>query len=257
MVVSPEVTRALWVPVTLVSVPALHAAIVDIVAAGRKELVLNVNIHAMNLAYELPWLRDLFLRTRIVFCDGAGVMVALRLFAGVRVPGRVTYADWMWQLATLCAERRYRLYLLGGKPGVVEQAAEQLRARNPSLEIVGCHHGYFAKHGVETAAVIAEMNATRPNVVVVGFGMPLQEQWLDANLDTIDANVVLTGGAVFDFVSGTVPRGPRILLDHGGEWIARLLFEPRRLWRRYLVGNPLFMLRAWRWTRGHRETTPR
>ena len=257
MVGSPKLTRALWVPVTLVSVAELHAAICEIIEAGRKELVLNVNVHAMNLAYELPWLRKLFERTRIVFCDGAGVMLALRAFAGVRVPERVTYADWMWQLAALCAERGYRLYLLGGAPGVADAAAARLRDRFPALILAGVHHGFFAKDGPETAAVIAGLNATRPNVVVVGFGMPLQEQWLAANLDALDANVLLTGGAVFDFVSGRVRRGPRVLLDHGGEWIARLVLEPRRLWRRYLVGNPRFMVRAWWWTRARRGTMPR
>jgi N-acetylglucosaminyldiphosphoundecaprenol N-acetyl-beta-D-mannosaminyltransferase len=252
MSASPGVTRALWVPVALVSVAQLHGAIREIIEAGRKELVLNVNAHAMNLAYELPWLRELFQRTRIVFCDGAGVMLALRAFGGTRVPERITYADWMWQLAELCAQHGYRLYLLGAEPGVADHAAERLRERFPALQIAGCHHGFFAKEGPETEAVISAINEARPQVLVVAFGMPIQEQWLDAHKDQIEANVMLTGGAVFDYVSGKSRRGPRMLLDHGGEWIARLLFEPRRLWRRYLIGNPLFMFRAWRWTRDHR-----
>jgi N-acetylglucosaminyldiphosphoundecaprenol N-acetyl-beta-D-mannosaminyltransferase len=242
---SPDVSRALWVPVALVSVEELHSEI--------RELILNVNAHAMNLAYELPWMRELFERTRIVFCDGAGVMLALRLFGATRVPERITYADWMWHLAQFCAENGYRLYLVGAKPGVAAAAAERLRERYPALQIAGCHDGYFAKEGRESEAVIAEINAAEPQVVVVAFGMPLQEQWLAANQPAIDANVLLTGGAVFDYVSGKTRRGPRVLLDHGGEWIARLVLDPRRLWRRYLIGNPLFMYRAWRWTREHRR----
>lgn len=257
MSASPEVTNALWVPVALLTTQELHAAIREIIDAGRKELVLNVNIHAMNLAYELPWFRELLSRTRIVFCDGAGVMLALRLLSGVQVPERVTYADWMWQLAAQCAAHGDRLYLLGGEPGAAEAAASKLVARYPTLIVAGCHHGFFAKEGPETAAVIECVNATRPQVLVVGFGMPLQERWLDANVHALAANVLLSGGAVFDYVSGKSRRGPRFLLDHGGEWIARLAYEPRRLWRRYLVGNPMFMFRAWRWTHGHRETMPR
>lgn len=247
-----DTSRALWVPVTLLSVDELHAAIDRIIADDRTEMVLNVNVHAMNLAYELPWLRDIFARSPIVFCDGAGVMLALRLFAGDRVPQRITYADWMWRLAAHCAERGHRLFLLGGRPGVAKAASERLRERYPSLQIVGCHHGYYSKEGPENASVVAAINAARPHIVVVGFGMPMQEKWVDDNLGSLTANVLLTGGAVFDYVSGKLARGPRFVVDHGGEWIARLAIEPRRLWRRYLVGNPRFMLRAWRWTRGER-----
>jgi N-acetylglucosaminyldiphosphoundecaprenol N-acetyl-beta-D-mannosaminyltransferase len=244
-----DVSRALWVPVTLLTVGELHEVIGEIIRAGKKELILNVNVHAMNLAYEHAWLRELFERTRIVFCDGAGVMLALRTLAGVRVPERITYADWMWQLAEYCALHRHSLYLLGGEPGVAESAAVRLVERFPDLVIAGHHHGYFEKQGPENAAVIARVNAAKPNIVVVAFGMPLQEQWIDENLAALDVNVALTGGAALDYVSGKSRRGPRILLDHGGEWLARLALEPRRLWRRYQIGNPLFMLRALQWTR--------
>ncbi|MCA1688781.1 MAG: WecB/TagA/CpsF family glycosyltransferase, partial [Actinobacteria bacterium] len=79
---------------------------------------------------------------------------------------------------------------------------------------------------------------------LVGFGMPLQEYWLMENRNRLDANVALTGGAVFDYVSGELRRGPRVLTENGLEWLARLLIEPRRLWRRYLIGNPLFLARV-------------
>lgn len=247
-----DVSRALWVPIALIDVEELHAEIDRLIAEDRRELILNVNAHAMNLAYELPWLRDLFARTRIVFCDGAGVMAALRVFAGVHVPQRITYADWMWQLAAHCAHRGHSLFLLGGEPGVAEAAAARLVERHPTLAIAGHHHGFFAKQGPENYAVVARINAARPNVLVVGFGMPLQERWLADNAGAVAANVLLSGGAVFDYVSGKSRRGPRLLVDNGGEWLARLAFEPRRLWRRYVVGNPLFVARAWRWTRARR-----
>ena len=83
-----------------------------------------------------------------------------------------------------------------------------------------------------------------PDILIVGFGMPLQERWLMQNWENLDARVALTGGAVFDYVSGEVRRGPRVLTDNGFEWLARFLIEPGRLWRRYLVGNPLFLWRV-------------
>jgi len=92
--------------------------------------------------------------------------------------------------------------------------------------------------------VLKEINASRPDMLLVGFGMPLQERWLMQNWNRINARVALTGGAVFDYVSGELRRGPRILTDNSFEWLARLLIEPKRLWRRYVIGNPLFLLRV-------------
>jgi N-acetylglucosaminyldiphosphoundecaprenol N-acetyl-beta-D-mannosaminyltransferase len=118
--------------------------------------------------------------------------------------------------------------------------------RHPGLDISGIHHGHFdhTPGSRENEAVVRRVNAARPDILIVGLGMPLQERWLMENRHTIDAGVALTGGAVFDYVSGGLRRGPRLLTDNGFEWLARLLIEPRRLWRRYLIGNPLFLLRV-------------
>jgi N-acetylglucosaminyldiphosphoundecaprenol N-acetyl-beta-D-mannosaminyltransferase len=96
----------------------------------------------------------------------------------------------------------------------------------------------------ENEAVLQEINASSPDILLIGLGMPLQEYWLMENRHDLNAGVVLTGGAVFDYVSGRLRRGPRLLTESGFEWLARLLIEPRRLWRRYIVGNPLFLLRV-------------
>ncbi len=242
-------SHALWAQVSLLTVPELNAAITDIIEANRRELVLNVNVNCMNLAYTRPWMRDLLNTAPIVFCDGAGVALALRLWGGVRVPVRITYADWIWDLAGLCSARNYSLFFLGGRPGVAEAAAAAVKEEHPNVKIVGCHHGYFEKTGRGSRQIIEEINAARPNILVLGFGMPMQEEWLAENAQAVETNVFLTGGAVFDFVSGRTPRGPRFMVDNGFEWLVRLVVEPRRLWKRYILGNPLFLWRAWRWTR--------
>jgi N-acetylglucosaminyldiphosphoundecaprenol N-acetyl-beta-D-mannosaminyltransferase len=181
----------------------------------------------------------------VVFCDGAGVMLAARLL-GRRIPARITYADWMWRLAAFAEAEGLSLFLLGARPGVAEEAARRLLARHPKLHISGVRHGYFdhAAGSPQNEAVLREIEASRPDFLLVGLGMPLQEHWLMDNWHRIEAGVALTGGAVFDYVSGGLRRGPRFLTENGFEWLARLLIEPRRLWRRYLLGNPLFMLRV-------------
>ena len=229
------------------TVGALHTDIERLVRGGRRGLVLNVNAHCLNLCYEDPRLRDFLNGAEAVLCDGAGVMLAARIL-GERIPQRITYADWIWQLADLASARGFSLYFLGARPDVAREAARRLRERYPDLEIVGVRHGYFdhSAGAAENEAVVEEINASAPDILLVGLGMPLQERWLMENIERLDAGVVLTGGAVFDYVSGRLRRGPRFLTDSGFEWLARLLVEPRRLWRRYLLGNPLFLLRVLR-----------
>ncbi len=223
----------------------LHERIRNFVRAGEHALVLNVNVHCLNLCHRDPVLRNFFNSADVVFCDGAGVMLAARLL-GRRIPERITYADWIWQLSDFVAREGLSFYFLGARPGVAEEAARRLKIRFPNLKVAGIHHGYFdhSPGSPENEAIIKEINAASPNILLLGFGMPLQERWLMENWTRIDARVALTGGAVFDYASGTTRRGPRLLTENGFEWLARLAIEPCRLWRRYLMGNPLFLARV-------------
>lgn len=243
----PNVVNVLGVCVAPLTLAELHARIADHIRDKRHALVLHVNVHGLNLAYEHAWLRELLRTASTVFCDGAGVVLGARLL-GHRIPSRITYADWMWQLAAFAEPRGFSFFFLGARPGTAERAAERLRQRHPRLRIVGIHHGYFDKTvgSAENEAVTQAINSARPDILVVAFGMPQQEEWLMQNWERIDANVALTGGAVFDYVSGELRRGPRWMTDHGLEWLSRLFIEPRRLWRRYIIGNPLFLLRVLR-----------
>jgi N-acetylglucosaminyldiphosphoundecaprenol N-acetyl-beta-D-mannosaminyltransferase len=235
----------LGVGVDPLTVGDLHAEIGRLVRSRECCLVLNVNAYCLNLCYEDPKLRAFLNGAHVVFCDGVGVMLAARIL-GRRIPERITYADWAWRLAAFAAAEGFSLFFLGARPGVAQAAARRLRERHPGLEISGVHHGYFdhSAGSPESEAVVEEINAAAPDILIVGLGMPLQEYWLLENRRRLDAGVALTGGAVFDYVSGRLGRGPRFLTDNGLEWLARLLVEPRRLWRRYLIGNPLFLLRV-------------
>jgi N-acetylglucosaminyldiphosphoundecaprenol N-acetyl-beta-D-mannosaminyltransferase len=240
--------NVLGVDVDPVTVAELHANILDFVRGEGHALILHANVYGLNLCYRDPELRSFFNEAAsLVFCDGAGIMLAARML-GERIPERITYADWAWQLAAFAEREGLSLFLLGARPGVAESAVARLKEQYPNLKIAGVHHGYFDQTAgaSENEAVLAEINAARADVLLVGFGMPLQERWLMRNWSRIDARVALTGGAVFDYVSGELKRGPRILTDNGFEWLARLLIEPGRLWRRYVIGNPLFLLRVLR-----------
>ena len=234
----------LGVGVDRITVEGLHAELARLVGR-RGGIVLNANAHCLNLCQEDEGLRRFFAAADAVFCDGAGVRLAARVL-GDQLPERITYADWLPRLADLAEERGFSLFFLGARPGVAGEAARRLKASHPDLRVVGARHGYFHHRAgnPENGAVVAEINAARPDGLLVGLGMPLQECWRMENHRGLDVGVALTGGAVFDYASGRRRRGPRLLTDNGFEWLARLLVEPRRLWRRYLLGNPLFLARV-------------
>ena len=240
----PGRVEVLGVGVDPVTVDGLHAEIRRLVRR-RGGVILNVNAHCLNLCYGDPALRRFFSAADLVFCDGAGVRLAARLLGG-HLPERITYADWIPRFAAFAERENISLFFLGARPGVAENVTRKLRDTNPALKVVGVRHGFFDRvaGGPDNEAVVTEINRASPDVLLLGLGMPLQERWLMENLDRLNVGVALTGGAVFDYASGGLRRGPRLLTDNGLEWLARLLVEPRRLWRRYLLGNPLFLARV-------------
>ena len=243
----PPQVEILGVPLTLYDLPEMLAFIAA-AQQGERRLVLSGNVHSFNLAYENPWLRDFFRSADAVRLDGAGVRLAAKLL-GYDAPPRMTWADFAWPLAETAAERGLTLFLLGSRPGVAEKAAARLQAHAPTLQIAGTHHGYFNKTpgAFENEGVLQIIREAAPDILIVGFGMPLQEHWLSQNIRSVRASAILTGGAVFDYISGDLQRAPQWMTNSGLEWLGRLLIEPRRLWKRYVLGNPRFF---WRVLRG-------
>jgi N-acetylglucosaminyldiphosphoundecaprenol N-acetyl-beta-D-mannosaminyltransferase len=226
------------------SIEQLHAYIGNVIRNDEKAIVANVNVHAMNLSYELPWFKSFLNSSQVVFCDGFGVILGARLL-GFHLPKRITYADWIWDLANAAETHGWTFFFLGAKPGIAGIAADKLLNRYSKIKIVGKQHGYFDvnTNSNENRSLIAKINDCRPNILLLGLGMPRQERWLFENWDSVNVNIALTGGAVFDYASGSLTRGPKWMTDHGLEWLARLFIEPGRLWRRYLFGNPRFIWR--------------
>ena len=238
-------------PVNILGVHVHHLSMTDLiqtvvqrVKSGIKSTVLYANVHVLNTAYHDQELKRILNQADLAYCDGAGVRLGVRLL-GHHLPSRMTGADWIEPLCAACAAKGITLYLLGSRPGVAARAAELLQSRHPALRIAGTQHGYLADPGV-CAAAVAAVNAAHPHILLVGMGTPIQERWIAAHRDELDAPVAWGVGALFDFVAGIQPRGPRWMLDNGLEWLYRLCSDPRRLWQRYLVGNPLFILRVLR-----------
>ena len=237
-----EDVNLLGVRVCRLSATSLVDFAIRTIHARGKARAAYVNIHAINLAQDLAWLRDFFNRSEVVYCDGFGVKWGARLL-GLRIPERLSPPDWIKLLAAECARQHFSFYLLGGRPEVAEKVGMILKRQFPDLIIAGAQHGYFDKSpgSEENEMVLKAINAACPDILLVGFGMPLQERWLMENWNHLEAKVFLPVGALFDYLAGEFPRAPHWMTDHGLEWVGRLIVEPRRLWRRYLIGNPRFL----------------
>jgi N-acetylglucosaminyldiphosphoundecaprenol N-acetyl-beta-D-mannosaminyltransferase len=217
------------------------------IASGKRARLSYAHVMALNLAYEQEWLRTFLKEIELVYCDGMGVQLGARLL-GRHLPQRFTLADWIDRLALLAAQNDFSLFFLGNPPGSAQRAAENLQARFPGLQVVGVHHGFYDKTAgsEENEAVIEQINAVQPDILMVGFGVPIQERWVKENWEHLQVNIALSCGAIFEYVAGDLPRGPQWMTDHYMEWLARVLISPRRYWRRYWRDNPLFLARVLR-----------
>jgi exopolysaccharide biosynthesis WecB/TagA/CpsF family protein len=207
---------------------------------GARTGVAFLNAHGSNLAARDPAFAEA-LRGMLILNDGVGVGIAARVLAGDRFPENLNGTDFV--PAFLRQTRQvHRIFLLGGRPGVAERARDALAAANPRHVFVGARHGYFAPS--EADAVAAEIRASRATLLLVALGNPAQEVWIGRNLEATGAGLAFGVGALFDFLAGEVSRAPVAIRRARLEWAWRLALEPNRLFRRYVLGNPLFLMRV-------------
>jgi len=235
--VKPEPHAFLGVRVGAYTVDDLNAAIADAVATGRHIIIANHNLHSVALMRGDATFRAFYEAADVTHVDGMPLVPLGRLLgAPLTRAHRVAYTDWVPSLMAEAERRGWRVFALGGRPGVGERAAQVLRERHPGLTIATAH-GYFdhTAGSADTAAVLATIDAFAPHVLLVGFGMPLQEHWVHAHRSRLTANATLMAGAALDYVAGVVPTPPRWAGRFLLEWAFRLAAEPRRLAHRYLI----------------------
>lgn len=202
-----------------------------------------VNPDCLNIAYTSEEYREVLQASERVLPDGIGIHVGCRLL-GTSLKANVNGTDLFPRLCERFAETGHSIYLLGARPGVAQAAAEAMQAKYPGLEFAGARDGYFSED--EETEVIESINASGAAVLLVAFGVPKQELWLAQNKGRLRIPVQMGVGGLFDFYSGRIPRAPQWLRELGMEWSWRLLQEPGRMWKRYLVGNWVFLYRVWK-----------
>jgi N-acetylglucosaminyldiphosphoundecaprenol N-acetyl-beta-D-mannosaminyltransferase len=229
--------QLLGVSMQLLTIDDLEDAIAAAIATQQRWLIANHNLHSAYLSHRGKRFRRIIESAPLIHIDGMPLILLGRL---VGLPferrHRTTYADWVHRLMADSAQHGWRVFFLGSREGVAERAAEILRERYAGLQIA-THHGYFDKQtdSAENQAVLQRIRDFRTDVLMVGLGMPLQEYWISDNLNDIAARAILPSGACMDYVAGYVDTPPRWMGAVGIEWAYRLVREPKRLWRRYLV----------------------
>lgn len=200
------------------------------------------NAYIVSLAQRDAELRALLDRAALVLADGMSIVWGSR-WIGVQIPCRVAGPDLMTELCALSEKKNYRIFLLGSTPDNVKRLENALRQRWPALTLAGAYSPTFcdrlSEH--ENQRIIHQLKECAPDILFVGMSAPKQEKWIAQNLSRMEVPVCLGVGAAFDFISGRIPRAPEGMRRIGLEWLYRLWREPSRLWKRYLLGNFIFL----------------
>jgi N-acetylglucosaminyldiphosphoundecaprenol N-acetyl-beta-D-mannosaminyltransferase len=207
------------------------------IAGPTRCIIGNHNLHSLYMWFHEPRMREFYALADYTHIDGMLLVILGRLLGlPVKREHRTTYVDFLPNLAAEAAHREWRIFYLGSKPGVAEKAAGILRERYRGLQIRS-HHGHFdARTGsLENQAILEKIKAYSPDILMVGMGMPRQEVWILENRKEIVARAVFCSGAAMDYVAGEISTPPRWMGRLGFEWLYRLVSEPNRLWRRYLI----------------------
>ena len=216
---------------------ARHAAL-----GGPPACVVTPNAQHIVLLESDAGLREAYANADLVVADGVSLLLA-SLLLGEKLRGRVAGVDLVEQLCGKAAEFGLRVFLLGGRPGSAELAVEKLKRRLPRLIIAGtcCPPPGFERDERELQAIGDAIRAARPDLVFVALGVPKQECWMHHHGRRLGARVLIGVGGSFEMLGGVIQRAPRFMQRIGCEWLYRLLLEPGRLWRRYLIGNCRFL----------------
>jgi N-acetylglucosaminyldiphosphoundecaprenol N-acetyl-beta-D-mannosaminyltransferase len=226
------------------SMPEMNKLVERGIRERQRWIIANHNLHSVYLFHRYPRLREFYSDVNWTYLDGMPLVALGRLYGyPLQRKQRVTHADWMGPLMELAAGRGWRVFNLGSPRLVAERGAAQLRKLYPALQIE-VSEGYFDARpdSDENEALVARINAYRPDLLMVGMGMPRQEFWTQENFARLQAHVILSSnGAAFEYVAGAVPTPPRWAGRMGLEWVFRLVNEPRRLFTRYLI-EPWYIL---------------
>lgn len=203
--------------------------------SGRSIELFFLNAHCFNLAQKDREYFDILNSCDYLLNDGIGIKIASKIEKLV-LKKNLNGTDFIPEIAEMASMKGYKIFLLGAKDGIAEEAAVKLKEKFEGLQIAGVHSGY----GLDES-VLEMINNSKADILIAGMGVPMQEKWIRENKSKLGSvKLFVGGGAILDFLSQRIRRAPLLMRKIGLEWVFRLCLEPGRLWRRYLVGNFLF-----------------
>jgi len=215
------------------------------IESKEKKKVYFVNPDCLNKIFEDSDYFKVLKNGDYIFPDGIGVNIACKLLKDPLLEN-INGTDMLPFICDLSIMKSYSIFLLGGKPGIGDRMKCNLQTKYKGLKIVGVQDGYFDKEK-ENNCVIDRINSSGADILLVAFGAPVQEKWINEYSEFINAQIQMGVGGLFDFFSGKNKRAPKWMREVGIEWIFRIMQEPKRLWKRYVIGNPVFLYRVLKW----------
>lgn len=213
-------------------------AIEKMLVSGKKNYVVAINVDVVIKIESDPYLKEIVDNADMVLVDGKP-LVWISILHGKGVKAKISGSDLVPFLCKIAAQKGYRIFIIGGKDGVAEQAKRCLERDQPTLQIVGTYAPAFGfeKNKLEIEKINRMISEAHPDLLIVCFGCPKQEKWIYENIEKYDAKVSVCAGATVDFLAGNVKRAPRWLSEYGFEWFYRFIQEPKRLFKRYFVDD--------------------
>lgn len=246
----PASFRILGIPVNLVDLAGARDLVSSWATAAQTKVVFVREVASLMAATQDAYLADLHYRADLVVADGTPLVWIGWLRGHGSTIGRVPGADLVDAVCQKSLGTGQSHYFFGGKPGVAEEMAARLTVRHPGLKVVGTYSPPMREIGpnfeldAEARAEVQRIAEVKPDFIWVGISSPKQEYWMMKAAPLLERGVLFGVGAAFDFHSGALKRAPRWMRESGFEWLHRLLSEPRRLWRRYIVLAPSFVVRV-------------
>ena len=194
-----------------------------------------LNAHYYNLSCRNDEYRRILNKSTVVLNDGIGVKLGLKL-KKLNAKENMNGTDLIPKIIKFVEKKESKIFLLGAKNNVITKVPEKLKSNYPNINIVGFRDGYFKED--EEEKLIKDINNSGAEIIIIGMGAPYQEIWIERNKSKLkNIKIIIAGGAIFDFISEEVSRAPLIIRNLNLEWFYRFILEPKRLFRRYIVGN--------------------
>ena len=240
---APKKLEILRIRIDNITMAEAVETILQWLGESRSKQICFVNADCANIAYRSPDYLKVLNDSTLCLADGIGLKIAGKLL-GQEIAQNVNGTDMFPLLCKSLDQTHFGLFLLGARPEVVEGVANWVHSNYPNLKLCGYRHGYF--NSEEEPEIIQEIKNSGAHLLLVALGAPGQDMWINRHLDETGVRVAIGVGGLFDFYSGRISRAPAWVREIGMEWFYRFLQEPGRLWKRYFVGNSVFLSRVLR-----------